>query len=242
MTLFSTDQEMTTDDLDNPQTEEGKNYVDLLVGEGKKFKDLNSLAASNMHKDTFIQKLIQEKREIEAELQKRQTVEDIYKKLKSEPPAGNPPAESHKEETGPTATKPEDIERIVFDAINRKTKEQTEAENLRQVTTTLEERLGPNYQTEMRQRVKELGIGEEFATSLAKTNPKAFLKLVGADAPAQKDLFTPPRNELRTVPKVSSEKTYSYYEKLRKADPQAYYASQSEMFEQAKRLGDAFYQ
>lgn len=238
MTLFSSIDQNETN-YDDVTIAEGEDIVSQLVGEGKKFKDANALAKGKMQSDVFIQKLIQEKRQLEAEINKRQSVEEVFNKLRSEPPVGNPPPENRQEETG---LKPEDINRLVQEAINSKTKEQTEADNLRQVTTTLEERLGPNYQAEMRQRVKELGIGEEFATGLAKSNPKAFLKLVGADAPVQRDLFNPPRNELRTTPRGNPEKTYSYYEKLRKTDPEAYWSAQSEMFEQLKRLGDeAFY-
>lgn len=239
MTLFSNVDPDETN-YDEVTIAEGEDFVSKLVGDGLKFKDANALAKGKMQSDLFIQKLIQEKRQLESELQKRQSVEEIFNKLKSEPPVGNPPPENRQEQTG---LKPEDVNRIVSEAISQKTKEQTEAQNLNLVTQTLEERLGPSYSVELSKRVKDLGIGEEFATNLAKTNPKAFLKLVGADtAPTQNGLFNPPRNELRAPPKVQNEKTYSYYEKLRKTDPAAYYASQREMFEQATRLGDAFYQ
>lgn len=239
MTLFSNDPDEV--DLDSPQIEEGKDYVAVLVGEGKKFKDLNALAASNMHKDTFIQKLIAEKRALEAEVTQRQSVEDIFNKLqKREPTGGNLPPENRQESgTGPTK---EEIERIVLDALGTKTKEQTEAANLQIVQTTLSEVFGQNFQTEARKRVKELGLGEDFAASIAKSNPTAFLKLVGADTPVSKDLTVPPRTQVTGPIKAPShEKTYSYYENIRKTDPARYRTLQSEMFQQAKKLGDAFY-
>jgi hypothetical protein len=222
-----------------------KNYLESLVGEGKKFADANALAYGKMQSDMFIQRLLNEKRAVEAELAKRQSTEDLIKSLKGnqgDPPPPNHGGERRTEEV--TGIDPENIQRIVQDALATREQETQKVRNLQEVTTALRNKFGQNYAAELEKKAEEIGVGKNFLDDLAKTNPKAFLKLVDVDtAPAvPESVFSPPASRIAPVVAPQSQgKTYSYYEKIRKTDPKLYSTLQKEMFDNAVRLGDDFY-
>lgn len=241
-TLFT--EIVNSDNYDHVDDTGDKDYVAQLVGDGKKFKDANALAKGKMQADLFVQKLLAEKRDLEARLTNTQSVEDLIKSLKNDPPSPNPGEVRRPNEV--TGTNPEDIQRIVQETVAAREEEAKKTRNLSEVTETLKSQFGDNYVAALEERTKDLGVGKTFLDDLAKTNPKAFLKLVGVETKKEPPMsvFTPPNSRINTgatVQTVSGEKTYSYYEKIRKSDPATYRSLQSEMFSQAARLGDDFY-
>lgn len=243
MTTLFNPTTVTPDNYDHVDDIEGQDFVTQLVGEGKKFRDMNALAKGKMQSDLFIQSILAEKRDLEAKLNSTQSVEDLIKSLKNDQTSPNPGGERRTEVTG---TNPEDIQRIVQETVAAREDEARKNRNLAEVTETLKAKLGSNYATELENRVADLGVGKAFLDDLAKTNPKAFLKLVGIETKTETSpsVFSPPSSRINTgatVPSGTGEKTYSYYEKLRKSDPSTYRSLQSEMFAQAVKLGDDFY-
>lgn len=241
-TLFN--DTVNPDNYDYVDATDDKDYVAQLVGEGKKFRDTNALAKGKMQADLFVQKLLAEKRDLEARLNTTQSVEDLVKSLKNDQPLPNPGGERRPDEG--TGFNPEDIQRIVQDTVAAREEEAKKARNLSEVTETLKSQFGSNYVAELEERTKDLGVGKAFLDDLAKTNPKAFLKLVGVEAKKEPPMsvFNPPSSKINTGAQITTapnEKTYSYYEKIRKSDPALYKTLQSEMFQQAARLGDNFY-
>lgn len=242
-TLFGT-MTVTPDNYDEVDDTSDKNYVEQLVGDGKKFKDANALAKGKMQSDLFIQQILAEKRDLEAKLNTNQSVEDLIKSLKNDSTPPNLGGERRPDEV--TGTKPEDIQRIVQETVAAREEEAKKARNLSEVTETLRSQFGGNYVAELEERTKDLGVGKAFLDDLAKTNPKAFLKLVGVETKKETPMsvFSPPNTRVNTgaqIPSGNGEKTYSYYEKIRKSDPATYRTLQNEMFTQASRLGDDFY-
>jgi hypothetical protein len=242
-TLFN-EPSVTVDNHDLVDDNDSNDYLTQVVGDGKKFKDANALAKGKMQSDLFIQKLLAEKRDLEAKLTTTQSVEDLIKSLKNDQPLPNPGGERRDEETG---FKPEDIQRIVEETVGKREEIARANRNLTEVTETLKKAYGTNYVQVLETKVEELGVGKAFLDDLARTNPKAFLSLIGVKKDAAEpppSVFAPPASRINTTAnpeRNSGEKTYSYYEKIRKADPKLYSQLQHEMFQQAAKLGDAFY-
>lgn len=77
---------------DEPEvTDGGESPLDALVGEGKKYANVQELAKAYMHSQDFIETLIAEKRELEGvteeTLARQNKIDDVLKLLRGEPPA-----------------------------------------------------------------------------------------------------------------------------------------------------------
>lgn len=258
--LFNNDPlDVSLDDIDTVEIKDGEDYVSALVGEDKKFKDIQALAAGKMQSDTFIQKLISElrtEREKLAALQKAssetQSMSELMEQLRKQTSgndinddAGNDPSDNNQNTEGRLTD--EQIAEIVEQRLTERETRATAASNLQKVKQTLTEKWGANYQARLQEKSDELGLGPEFLNDLAASKPDSFLTIVGAkDAVAQQsdNLFTPPASHnIATKSGVSDTRNYSFYEKLRKSDPDTYSSPkiQMEMMDQATKLGPDFY-
>jgi hypothetical protein len=223
-----------------------QNYLEVLVGDGKKFKTPEDLARGKAEADAMIARLIAEKRELEAEVNSRKRVEELVDQLGSRltPPSPTSVDTSPRE---PDADKqPVDVKKLLDEALTEREKEQRRAQNTDFVKRELTEKLGPGYASIVKQQADSLGVGTEFLSNLAAEQPKAFLKLLGLDgAPRAPDApFTPPPSQVQTGFKpTGDQKTFSHYEKLRKENPRDYWSAktQSQMHQDAMRLGADFY-
>jgi hypothetical protein len=236
---------MTQDTLfggDKPQTptvDETKNYVEELVGEGKKFKDLEALARSVLHKDAFIEQLKSETAGLREDLNTRLKMEDFLAKLN--PPAQDPAPgnQTAPPSTEKTATTREDILKL----LDERDAALARQRNLNEAKATLEKNFGPNYASRVREIATQLGADEAFLNNLAATNPAALYKLVGVGERRQEGFEAPPRGASPGFTPTGKAKNYAYYENLRKENASQYWspATQNEMFREAERQGDAFY-
>ncbi len=254
----------TANELFSPafQIDPEKDYTTELVGEGKKFASTKDLARSVLEKDLFIPALQRELQEAREELTRRKTVEEALATLSttntqhSSPNGGNTPAGSSSAE--PVQLDEETLTRRIRETVSN-TIQATEAErsavvNLNSVKAALEAVWGKDYASQLATVVEATGVSQEYLTNMAKTAPKAFLKLVGADAPVARQetpsLFTPSSAGVSTAAlartnssNVPTEERYSYWQKVRKEDPNRYHSPAAAMarFEAAKKHGDAFF-
>lgn len=226
-----------------------KDYYTELVGEGKKYKDEKALARANAEKEAFIQRLTSETARMREELRTRKTVEELMTKLPT-PRSDNQQTPPVVDPELPLQTKtytPEDIEQLLEQSLAKREQKSQATRNLEEVTAKLAESFGEDARHIVATRAQELGVSANYLKQLATEQPKAFLRLVGADTPKQEDIFSGvPRNQVETARLGNlgkNEKTYKYYQKLRKENPNEYNkpAIQNEMFEQARKLGDNFY-
>lgn len=158
--------------------DETKDYLTELVGEGKKFSDVSALAKGKATSDAYISNLEQEMAELRRELSTRATVADVIDKMRTQ---GTPP--EHNRNTNPDEPdgkfNPEDINKLVEQHLAQATQAQREASNFDLVTQELQRQFGPDFQRHLNQKLSELGLDKVVATNLARTQPKAFLKLFG---------------------------------------------------------------
>lgn len=235
-----------------------KDYHAELVGEGKKFKTDQDLARSVAEKDLFIPQLQRELAELREDLSKRKTVEEVLGTLQQTPiqPKVGEPAAGGSENT---ALNEETIGKLVREQVSntlqQHTAETAAKQNVDLVVNTLTQVWGADYATKLEEATAALGVSKDFATSLARSQPKVLLKLIGADQPkpvdaASNSLFQPSGMGVNAAAlsnarnsAIPEQERYSYWQKVRKENPNLYHSPQAATarFNAAKKHGDAFY-
>lgn len=243
--------ELPEDDNDSVNID---NALEALVGEGKKFKTVEDLAKGKVQSDAFIKQLIAEKKAAVEELNRRASLEDMMTELKKSN-AKVPPNSDNTGQTSVNAPAPDAPKTLTIEDVNRlladKDKANREANNLSFVASTLSAKFGPQFQSVVNDKIRELGLTTQYMETLAKELPNAFLNIIGEPATESRGL-----NLDAFVPKSSvnssafsgganggkSPKKFSDFEKIRKEDPRRYATSavQDEMFKLTAQYGDDF--
>ncbi len=254
-----------TDDLfsntnnDNLEYNPEDNYVEKLVGEGKKYhgasetEAYNKLAYGKLEADRFIDRLKQENEKMRADLLAAQRLEELVTKLQTSSQTKQTPSnENNQQHERMDTVTPAQLQ-TEFKGL---TAEQAEAlveeklrsrSNLERSLSGLRKAYGENYSTVLDAEAKSLGLTKEFVNQLAKTNPDAFQRMFVKDR-QQDSSVTPPTSTLNAS--VSPQgltangiKTQKFYQELKKKDPNAYWSPkvQQQEYEDAKKLGPAFF-
>jgi hypothetical protein len=233
--------------IDEPRLDPSKNYVEELVGEDKKFKSVADLARGKYESDLYIQTLERQKDALREDYLKlredynaRAKLEEILDQMKNQnniDDAGTNSVENN-------VTPPPDLDSLFDTKLQQYEVRKKQEENLRLAQKTLREKLGDNYQSTIKQRISELDLDESYIEDLARKSPKALFKTLGIDQPKQESFQPPMRSSQRNdnfAPTVEK-RTWSYYEKIRKANPTEYWnpKTQVQMHNDAIVLGDSF--
>lgn len=209
-----------------------KDYLQELVGEGKKFKTPQDLARGKYEADNYVKTLtvkLDQMREdylkLDTDYKARAKLEDMIGQLKSgqQPLSNNtPPVNDDKK----PEINPEQIMSLVDSQIKKNKVLDREQANFNVAQQKLREVFGTNYQTALNERIDELGLTVDDVNAMAKKSPTAFSKMLGLE-PEQKDSFqTPPRTSQRNdtfSPKGGPKRTWSYYQEMRKNNPTLYH-------------------
>lgn len=239
-------------DLLDDQNPEGKTprYFDELVGEGRKFKTPEDLAKGKYEADVTIDLMKKRMDELRTDYLKLREENEKQDKLKSlidnvqQQRLANSDNTQAKEDA--KTLKPEEIETLIDRKYQERRTLERQTENLNSVQAKLKETWGDNFSTILKQKTEELDLTSEEVNSMAKNNPKLFFRTIGVDAPVKGDVFqAPPRSEQRTdnfSPSSSKKRTWSYYQELKKANPQLYFdrATAVQMAKDAVEYGEAF--
>lgn len=251
---------MTNDNLLNDQQndqfqfDDNKDYLNELVGDDKKFKDLNSLAKGKAYSDAYIEHqnrqldlLKQDYARLREDYTSRAKLEELIDQLsKVQQPASSANNQSANEDRhNPPQFDPAQIEELVSKSMTKREMERKEQENLNLVRSKLTEHFGENYQNALKKHVDELGMSAEEFQATARRNPKLLFKALELDQRRDdNDLFqAPPRTEQRSsfAPNVPK-RTWNYYEELRRTKPDLYWEpkTQDQMHKDHQTLGAAF--
>lgn len=222
---------LTQDNLDDEiQIDETKNYLEELVGPGKKYANAEELAKSRMYADAHI-----------ASLEKRQdTLRTSYEKLANEYNAGaklqalidkldaEKLASRDQPKSNEEIKQPQvDMDLLKTVATEEYTRQRTlekEQENFNQVHNKLKERYGANYVKVLQDQATSLGLSDATVNNMARTNPRLFEKTFDLNVSATKESFqAPPSNQFRSsnFATKGEKRTQSYYNKLLAKNPRA---------------------
>jgi hypothetical protein len=251
--LFDNDPSPSKDDgVLKPDDQGGKvDYLKELVGDDKKFKTADDLARGKHESDRFIEKLQSELREMRDELNQRLSLEDTLKKIEqsvSREPASNPPeprVDEGDEDTAKGLTE-EQVTELVQKSLSQEKERDTQTRNIEYVRNELRKRWGQDFVDKMHKRTEEVGLGKDFATGLAASQPKAFLELM-IGHPVDQGNSAPPRSTQVSSTSFRAShgaQKYKDYERMRKEDPKQYFstATQMRMHKDAIEQGESFYE
>ena len=238
--LLQSNDELTID--------ETKNYLDQLVGEGRKFKTPEDLAKGKLYADQTIEtmkrrldELTVDYNRVREENMTKAKLEELISKFEQTPPSNEqPPVKDNNQPVDFNK-----IEEIVQQKIQQNRIADVEAKNLDTVKAKLIERFGPNYQSSVKQQIEAIGLTNEDFNSLAKKSPSALFRTLGLDQQPRDSFQTPPRSSQRTdnfAPTADKKRTWSYYQDLKKTKPDIYYDRKTaiQMDKDAIELGEAF--
>jgi hypothetical protein len=243
----------TVNQEDHIQVDESKNYLEELVGEGKKFKSPEDMARGKHEADMLIETMKRRMDDLRTDYTKlreehaaRAKLEELVEQLRQQ----KLPDNTHREEEvvrEKPIFDPTQLDSLVSSKIEEREKLRKQEENFRLVKSKLQEQYGSNYQAVLEKQILDLDLDASTVDTMARQHPKLLIKTLGLDKPAQQEdnFQTPPRSFNRTdpfKPSTPAEKTWSYYQKMRKENPAQYRdpKTQVQMHNDYQRLGQKF--
>jgi len=246
-------------DQNRPLIDPNKNYLEELVGDGKKFRSHEDLARGKAESDLFIAKLLQEKKEALEELNKRLTVEDLLSRLENK---GTPPVTQNQfNQNGNAASGDQNApnSNLNLDEIKAAVKAELERDvvnakreaNVNNVNAKMTELYGDQAPAVLRRKAQELGVSIDYLRGIAADSPALFLKTIEeapVAQPQKPSIFNAPPQGVNTgalpkTPTYGNHKPRSYYENLKKTNPKEYFSPKTAVQEHkdAVALGVNFF-
>lgn len=229
-----------------PELDETKNYLEELVGEGKKFKTPEDLAKGKYLADRYVEDLIRQREDLKADYLKmrdenvtRAKLEDLLTRLEN---SAAPKAEET-EKPIPPPFDSKQLDSLITSRIQTYESEKRGEDNFNIVKKRLADTLGPNYQSVLKNRIDELRLDVADVDAMARKSPNAVFRMLELDAKSTEGYQAPPRNQRADVFTPTSEKrTWSYYQKLKAKQPRLYLdpKTQVQMHKDHAALGDEF--
>lgn len=138
-----------------------------FIGEGKKYKDIETALKSVPHAQSHISKLEEDMKALKEELEKRRSAEELLAELRA--------SKEGNEGTPPSALSEEDIAAIAGRTIEAREQARLAKANAERVASSLRERFGDKAPELYAQKAKELGMEEATLNIMALKYPDAVL-------------------------------------------------------------------
>lgn len=222
-----------------------------LVGDGRKFNDVEALAKGKLEADKFIEQMKQENATLKADLEKqayRLGVTAKMEEMASATTAELPDPNNNNSGTSNTAntqfsSSEANIESLVEQTLKRREQESSAKNNIAIVESELEKAYGTEASSAVKQKASELGLPMNELQGMAAKSPAAFMQLMGKSAPSISPVVQGSIRTEGSTMQASSEKDFGYYQRLRRENSSQYYkpSTQRAMMADAERLGDNFY-
>jgi hypothetical protein len=251
MTVFTDNQETS----DTQQQESSfveptsSSALNDLVGEGRKFNDVEALARGKQEADNFIEQMKRENAELKADLERQSYALGVAQKM-GETASASTAEPSNSEQTGGTSeganTKPTtseaNIESLVEKTLQKREQDTLSKQNLATVENELAKVYGTEATNAVNQKASELNLPLKDLQAMAEKSPNAFMQLMGQQPPVQSPMVQGSIRTEGSAMQTSAERDWSYYQKLRRENQSQYYTPkiQRQLMEDKKRLGDRF--
>ena len=222
-----------------------------LVGEGRKFNDVEALAKGKVEADKFIEQMKRENSALKEDLEKQAYRLGVTEQLKEtasastaelSDPNNNNGGTSNTASTQPSSSEA-NIESLVEQTLRKREQESVAKNNIAIVESELAQTYGTEAAAVVQQKANELGLPISELQGMAAKSPAAFMQLMGQSAPKTSPLVQGSIRTEGSTMQASSEKDFGYYQKLRRENSTEYYkpSTQRQMMADAERLGDRFY-
>jgi hypothetical protein len=241
--------EGTTTDTQQTQTKES--FVDHLVGDGKKFKDIEALAKGKLEADRHIGEITKTLDELRAELAKQDYAKNLLEQMSKGSETGAeqpPPVTTSSSNTENTTQSASDFEALVEKVITAKEKSKTASQNISVVGEEMQRQYGDKTADVLKAKSLELNMSLDRLKEIAAESPTAFFQLIGVKKMGEKTSTSTGVTTQSTIRSenfnsYSQDRTFEYYQKMRKENRSLYYSPkiQNTMLQDRERLGDRFY-
>jgi hypothetical protein len=221
-----------------------------LVGEGRKFNDVEALAKGKLEADSFIEQMKQENAALKSDLEKqayRLGVADQLRETASESTAELSDPNNNNGGTSSTAntqlnSSEANIESLVEQTLKKREQEGFAKSNIALVESELEKSYGTEAASAVQQKASELGLPMAELQGMAAKSPSAFMQLMGKPAPQLSPIIQGSIRTEGSTMQASSTQDFAFYQKLRRENSKLYYkpSTQRQMMADADRLGDNF--
>lgn len=235
---------------DHIDVDENKNYLDELVGEGKKFKTPQDLARGKYEADQYVDLLkrrLDEMREdymkLDSDYKSGRKLEELIDQLENRQRQSNLDTPPEKDVPNTPAFDMTQFESLFDKKLQEVESRKSQAANFEKVQAKLKETFGNNYQSSLNEQTKAMGLTQEFVNDLARNHPEVLFRTLGLDQQSKDQFTAPPRSSRNSfAPKTPEKRGWAYYEQMRKENPKLYYDQKTmvQMHRDALDLGDDF--
>ncbi len=215
--------------------------VSTLVGDGKKFKDVNALATGKLEADAFIERLTKENEALRKEAEKNITLESVLEAIGKHTKPKDEPLKTNE----PVTTAVGDIDSRVQKILDEREIQARITKNMTMVHDVMLAKFGgaEGATKAIAAKAVALGTSPTKLRELASESPEAFLKIM--DVEATKGVKGPDITGDRNTQSLGNmgsveQGTYAWYEQLRRTNKKLYFApkTQNQMHKDIERLGD----
>jgi hypothetical protein len=241
-----------SDVFNTEEIKEEEGYLSKVVGEGKKYSDIEQLAKGAVHGNDYIKKLEEEMAELRGELDKRLTAEEMIQQIKRETAEQQSQIQRAQEHTTPQLDE-EKLSQLISNTIEKKDSQTKAQQNILTVDQKMKELYGADKAAEVvQQKALQMGVTVDKLAEIAATSPDMFFNAIGVSQGSKSGQTPAPtvgttRTEaVQTMNSGSQleEGTWDYFEQLRRSNPKEYFkpAVQQKLFKMREEKGhDGFY-
>jgi len=225
--------------------------IEQLVGEGKKFKDVESLALGKVESDKFVAKLQADLNEVTSKLSEQDYAKNLLEQLQTNTstktntvnPVVQDPVSAKPEDDTLFKASEENLKNLVEKTLKDREVQSKADANLKVVRDALEKEYGTEATNKLKAVASELGLTESYIDTIASQSPAAIFKMIGqADKEFQPNVNTTVRTEGVNLTSTN-QRNSKFYSDMYKQDRKAWSSLevQNQMVADAAKLGDAFY-
>ncbi len=240
-----------TNQNNQPQIDPNKDYLEELVGEGRKFKTNTELARGKAESDLYIEHMKARMDELRQDYTKlheeynagpklKETLDQYMQELKQSQGATLPSGQEDK----PSVLDETKLADMIKQHIAANKQLDSEESNAKNVESKLQVAFGPNYKQLVSQQIASIGMTSDFFNDMARKYPDALMRTLGLEGQRQQENFQAPPTSTRGNDPFAgpTKRTNAYYQKMRQSDPVRYRdpKTQDQMFKDYAELGRDF--
>ena len=229
-------------------------FMDQLVGDGKKFSDVEALAKGKMEADQHIHNLEMQVKALTDSTAKNDYAKELIDQLQNNkaaapntasdvvPPNNNTNVSTEPANT-PSGLSEDDLRSLVTKTLAEQKGKEVADSNLRAVDAKLTEKFGTEANARIEKKAMELGMTKDRLQAIAAESPTAFFTLIGEPTQMPNNPIINGSVRTDSVVQNTSERNFNYYQDMRRKDPKMFNspAMQAQQMDDAVRLGDKFY-
>jgi hypothetical protein len=236
----------------NPTEEKIASYLEKIIEEkGENWKDPETLAKGKYEADKYIGDLERQLEELRKDVVREEKLDklmDMFKSQTKDPQESGgsntlPDKDPNDTSSGPMTD--EQIRALIETHVSQRESETTRQKNLKEVDAFMQKEYGATANATIRAKAAELSMTVQELEETAARNPRAFLRLIGAETGRTKDSSSLVGNSRRAeaVSISPTGRDWDYYQTLRRKSKATYFnpATQKQLVRDREEMGDAFW-